>query len=126
MGVLEFTGPQGEDLRLHVQCAFRVLHEGQVLLGSRDMTYAREGAGADAFDTFSTVYDTRAALLNRVLAGAGSQVETVHVGEGGTLTLEATRGLRVEALPGCSSPGEEAWRAFARSGARYGYPPEVI
>ncbi|WP_149179241.1 hypothetical protein [Streptomyces sp. TRM49041] len=126
MGVVELTGPHGEDLRVHIQCAFRFLRDRQILLGSRDMTYARDDAGPDAFDTFSTVYDARGALLTRVLAGARPQVEHVRVGDGGTLVLEASRGFRIEAFPDCSSPEEEAWQAFERGGPHYGYPSDVI
>ncbi|MFF8293256.1 hypothetical protein ACF068_29110 [Streptomyces sp. NPDC016309] len=125
MGVLELTGGQGEDLALHIQCAFRVLHDGQVLLGSRDMTYARGRAEPEAFDTFATVYDDRAALLSRVLGGACPQVETVLQGPAGALTLEASRGFRVEVLPDRSG-AEESWRAFTRGGQHYGYPPGLV
>ncbi|GAA2439842.1 hypothetical protein GCM10010273_16940 [Streptomyces lavendulocolor] len=122
MGVLELAGGQGEDLALHIQCAFRVLHDGQVLLGSRDMTYARGGTEPDAFDT---LYDDRAALLSRVLGGARPQVETVLQGPAGALTLEASRGFRVDVLPDRSGT-EESWRAFTRGGQHYGYPPGLV
>ncbi|MEV0975479.1 hypothetical protein [Streptomyces sp. NPDC049915] len=122
MGVLELTGPHGELLGLHVQCPFRIVHGDQVLLGSRDMGYVRDGAEDDAF---ATLYDDRAALLNRVLDGARPTVETVHEGAAGALTLEATSGLRVEVFPDRSG-GEESWRALARGGPHYGYPPGVV
>lgn len=125
MGVLELNGVQGEDLALHIQCAFRVVHDGQVLLGSRDMTYVRGSAGPDAFDNFATLYDDRAALLSRVLGGACPQVETVLQGPAGALTLEATGGFRVDILPDRSVP-EESWRAFTRGGQHYGYPPGLV
>ncbi|MCH0538438.1 hypothetical protein I3F58_02445 [Streptomyces sp. MUM 203J] len=126
MGVVEFTGPQGEDLRVHIQCAFRIFHDGRAVLGSRDMAYAPDSVGPEAFDTFSIVYDTCAALLTCVMAGARPRVQEVHVGNDGTLTVEATRGLRVGAFPGASPAEAESWRAFQRHGPHYGHPPEVI
>ncbi|MGI5484699.1 hypothetical protein [Streptomyces lavendofoliae] len=125
MGVLELTGEQGEDIALHVQCAFRVLHDGQILVGSRDMTYVRGGADPDAFDNFATAYDDRAALLNRVLGGARPQIETVLQGPAGALALKATRGFSVEVFPDRSAT-EESWRAFTRGGQHYGYPPGLV
>ncbi|MFF3849384.1 hypothetical protein [Streptomyces sp. NPDC002328] len=126
MGVLELTGEHGEELAVHIQCAFRVLHDGQVILGARDMAYVRNGvAGEGAFDAFATLYDDRAALLDRVLAGARPQVETVRRGPAGALSLEATRGFLVEILPDRSGV-EESWRAFTRGGRHYGYPPGVV
>ncbi|MFF9813603.1 hypothetical protein [Streptomyces sp. NPDC014006] len=125
MGVLELTGAHGEDLGLHLQCAFRIVRDGQVVLGSRDMSYVRDGAGDDAFDTFGTLYDDRAAILNRVLAGARPTVRDVHQGAAGALTLEAAHGFSVQAFPDRSG-GEEAWRALVRGGPHYGYPPGVV
>ncbi|MEU0661520.1 hypothetical protein [Streptomyces lavendulocolor] len=125
MGVVELTGEQGEDLALHIQCAFRVLREDKVLLGSRDMTYVRNGAEADAFDNFTTAYDDRAALLSRVLGGARPKIENVLQSPTGALTLEATGGFRVEVFPDRSAR-EESWRAFRRDGEHYGFPPGLV
>ncbi|MFE0038737.1 hypothetical protein [Streptomyces sp. NPDC059015] len=50
MGVVEFTGPGGEELGLHLQCPFRFVHDDRVLLGSQDMKYPQKGAGPNAFD----------------------------------------------------------------------------
>ncbi|QGV77314.1 hypothetical protein [Streptomyces ficellus] len=125
MGAVELTGEQGEDLALHIQCAFRVLHEDQVLLGSRDMTYVRGDAEADAFDNFATACDGRAALLSRVLGGARPKIESVLQNPAGALTLKATRGFSVEVFPDRSAT-EESWRAFRRGGEHFGFPPSLV
>ncbi|MEU0671899.1 hypothetical protein ABZ330_03240 [Streptomyces sp. NPDC006172] len=125
MGVLELTGAHGEDIGVHLQCAFRIVRDDQVVLGSRDMSYVRSGARKDAFDAFDTLYDDRAAILNRVLAKARPAVGAVHQGVAGTLTIEAAHGFGVQAFPDRSG-GEESWRALVRGGPHYGYPAGLV
>ncbi|MFF9281781.1 hypothetical protein [Streptomyces griseosporeus] len=127
MGVLALAGAGGEEVALHVQCPFRVVHGDRVMLGSGDLRYVRDGAADEgaAFDAFGTRYDDRAADLNRVLGGAGPVVGNVVLGPGGSLTLEAGRGLRVEIVPDRSGR-DECWRAFVRGGPHYGCPPGVV
>ena len=125
MGVVEFTGAHGEELGLHLQCPFRIVHDDRVLLGSHDMGYPQKGAGRDAFDTFSTMYDAGAEVLNDLLARAEPQVESVHLGKAGDLALSWGPGVRLEVFPDCSGQ-EEAWRVLVRGGAHYGYPPGIV
>lgn len=125
MGVVEFTGPGGEEVGLHIQCPFRFVHDDRVLLGSRDMQYPQKDAGRDAFDTFRTVYDERAGLLNDLFAKAGPRVESVRLGKAGDLTLSCGPAVRLEVFPDCSGR-EEAWRVLVRGGAHHGYPPGII
>ncbi|MFE7773925.1 hypothetical protein ACFU5O_08495 [Streptomyces sp. NPDC057445] len=125
MGVVELTGARGEELGLHIQCPFRFVHDDRVLLGSRDMRYPQKGAGPDAFDTFSTMYDARAELLNDVFRKAEPRVESVHLGKAGDLALSWGPGVRLEVFPDCSGQ-EEAWRVLVRGGAHYGYPPGIV
>ncbi|MFD4720335.1 hypothetical protein ACFWOY_09135 [Streptomyces sp. NPDC058423] len=125
MGVVEFTGPGGEELGLHIQCPFRFVHDDRVLLGSQDMKYPQKGAGPSAFDDFRTVYDERAQLLNGLLTKAGPRVESVDLGKAGDLTLSWGPGIRLEVFPDCSGR-EEAWRVLVRGGAHHGYPPGIV
>lgn len=124
MGVVEFTGSKGEELGLHIQCPFRVVHDDRVLLGSSDMKYPQKDAGPDAFDAFRTMYDHRAGLLNDLLAKAEPRVDDVRLGRAGDLTLSWGPGIRLEVFPNCSGQ-DEAWRVLVRGGAHYGYPPGV-
>lgn len=126
MGVVEFRGARnGEDLSTHLQCPFRILHDGHVVLGSRDMRYPQQGAGADAFDAFETVYDARAERLNGLLAERPPRVENVHVGEAGDLVMAWGSGFSLEVFPDCSGR-IEAWRDLARGGAHHGYPVGTV
>jgi hypothetical protein len=125
MGVIEFAGPGGEVLMAHLQCPFRVLHDGDLVLGSRDMRYARPGAGPDAFDAFAMVYDARAETLNGVLAHLRPTVTDVTVGPAGSLTVGWGPGWRLEVFPDCSGR-TEAWRVFVRGGDHYGFPPGLV
>ncbi|WP_215456229.1 hypothetical protein [Streptomyces sp. ATCC 21386] len=118
---VEFTGLQGEELRAHIQCPFRILQEGKVILGSRDMRYPQRGAGPDAFDHFETIYDARAAKLNGIIDQLRPTVTDVAFGAGGHLAVTWRPAFRIEAFPDCSG-AVEAWRVFTRGGPHYGYP----
>ncbi|MFF4549058.1 hypothetical protein ACFY1J_33300 [Streptomyces sp. NPDC001406] len=124
-GVVEFAGPEGQVLMVHLQCPFRILQGGKLILGLQDMTYPQKGAGPDAFDRFATVYDARAETLNRGLAALRPPVTAVTVGPAGALAVTWEPGFRLEAFPDCSGR-VEAWRAFARGGEHYGFPPGPV
>lgn len=121
LGVVDFTGPHGEEISAHMQCPFRVLQEGKLILGSRDMRYPQRGVGSEAFDQFKTIYDSRAATLSGILEQIRPAVTEVNFGDGGHLAVTWEPTFRVEAFPDCSGP-VEAWRVFARGGQHYGFP----
>ncbi|MGW7408764.1 hypothetical protein ACWGI9_34620 [Streptomyces sp. NPDC054833] len=125
LGVIEFAGPHGEAVSAHVQCPFRILQEGKLILGSRDMRYPQQGAGTDAFDRFKTVYDSRAATLNGILEQLRPTVTRVTVGDGGHLVAGWEPAFRIEFFPDCSG-SMEAWRVFVRGGRHYGFPESSI
>ncbi|MFE3514449.1 hypothetical protein [Streptomyces sp. NPDC059166] len=125
MGVIELAGKQGGKVMVHVQCPFRVVHEGRTVLGSADMRYAQKGAGDHAFDEFRTVYDARAATLGSILGQLRPAVDAVTVGEAGELVLTWSPGFRLTAFPDCSG-AEEAWRVFVPGGAHHGYPADLV
>ncbi|WP_141689511.1 hypothetical protein [Streptomyces sp. DI166] len=125
MGVVEFDGAQGGAVAVHMQCPFRVVRKGKVLVGSSDMRYPQKGAGPQAFAEFRTVYDARAATLNGVLGQLRPVVEQVTVGEAGELTVRWEQGFRLEVFPDCSG-NVEAWRIFVRGGDHYGFPPATV
>ncbi|MET9972038.1 hypothetical protein ABZZ80_40655 [Streptomyces sp. NPDC006356] len=125
MGVVEFQGSDGEEVMVHMQCPFRIVHDAQIVLGSADMRYAQKGAGEQAFDEFRMIYDARATKINKILGQLRPSVTGVTVGETGDLTVTWERGFRLEAFPDCSGT-IEAWRAFVRGGAHHGFPPDTI
>ncbi|GAA2278722.1 hypothetical protein GCM10010415_53790 [Streptomyces atrovirens] len=122
MGVVEFHGPDGEEVMVHVQCPFRIVHDAKTVLGSADMRYAQKGAGPRAFDEFRMIYDARTATLNRVLGELRPSVGGVTVGEAGELTVSWEHAFRLEAFPDCSGR-IEAWRVLVRGGAHHVFPP---
>ncbi|MET9592316.1 hypothetical protein ABZY45_15380 [Streptomyces sp. NPDC006516] len=125
MGVIEFAGSAGEKVMVHVQCPFRIAHEGKTVLGSADMRYAQKGAGATAFDEFRTVYDARAATLDGVLGQLRPTVDAVTVGEAGEFTVTWAPGFRLTVFPDCSG-AMEAWRVLVPGGAHHGFPPDAV
>ncbi|KOG32429.1 hypothetical protein [Streptomyces resistomycificus] len=125
MGVVEFEGSGGETVMAHLQCPFRMLHDGKIVLGSADMRYAQKGAGERAFDEFRMIFDARTAKLNTILAELRPRVEDVRVGEGGELTVSWAPGFRLTAFPDCSG-AMEAWRVLVRGGAHHGFPPGTV
>ncbi|MFC8370754.1 hypothetical protein ACFUIT_22775 [Streptomyces sp. NPDC057239] len=124
MGVVEFDGLQGETVMVHMQCPFRIVRHGRILLGSADMRYAQKGAGPQAFDEFRMVYDARTATFNRVLGELRPSVGGVTVGEAGELTVSWEPAFRLEAFPDCSGR-IEAWRVLVRGGAHHVFPPDL-
>ncbi|MER7900350.1 hypothetical protein ABTX62_30670 [Streptomyces sp. NPDC096046] len=125
MGVVEFDGLQGETVMIHMQCPFRIVRSGRILVGSKDMRYAQKGAGPQAFDEFRMIYDAQATTLNRVLGQLRPRVDGVTVGAAGELTVSWEQAFRLEVFPDCSGT-IEAWRAFVRGGAHHGFPPETV
>ncbi|NBM18083.1 hypothetical protein [Streptomyces sp. GC420] len=125
MGVVEFDGPHGETAMVHMQCPFRIVRHGKILLGSADMRYAQKGAGATAFDDFRMIYDAQAAKLTAILGELRPTVGNVAVGEAGELTVTWAPAFRLVAFPDCSG-AMEAWRVFIRGGAHYGFPPNTV
>ncbi|GHG41142.1 hypothetical protein [Streptomyces hydrogenans] len=125
MAVVELQGPQGATIGIHVQCPFRVLQEETLILGSRDMRYARQRPNIDAFDRFETVYDARAATLNKILGQLQPTVHDVTLGQAGSLAVEWQPYFRVEIFPDCSGSAE-SWRVFEQGGCHLGFPEDSI
>lgn len=68
VGILEFQSQSASQIRLHLQCPFRIVQEGQVLLGSVDMEYARGGErNVEGLDGYGTIFDSRSAAINSIL-----------------------------------------------------------
>jgi hypothetical protein len=122
MGVVEFDGLQGETVMVHMQCPFRIVRHGRILLGSADMRYAQKDAGPQAFDEFRMIYDAQTTTFNRVLGELRPSVDSVTVGRSGELTVSWEQAFRLEVFPDCSGR-IEAWRVLVRGGAHHVFPP---
>jgi hypothetical protein len=126
MGMIEFLNPQGSIVAVHIQCPYRILQGRKVILGSGDMNFAEAGAGAEAFDQFGTVFDSRVAVLNDILKKASPKVLQIVFADSGWVALECSGTFVLEIFPDCSGK-VEAWRVFERGRAEhYGYPHKVI
>ena len=112
-----------DELRLHVQCRFRVVRGARILLGSTDFRYPLKGHSdrALAFDRYETHFDQAARLLNERL-GDGLPVREAHLRDDGAFYLATTEELRIEVFPAVSGP-IECWRLFSMgSDEHYVYP----
>ncbi|WP_238162025.1 hypothetical protein, partial [Kribbella antibiotica] len=85
MGEVGFLCADGDEVRWHLQCPFRVVHDRAVILGSADMLYPETGDRAQAFAEQATVFDARAKLVTEILEGMSPKVVGVEVGTAGWL-----------------------------------------
>ncbi|WP_238176866.1 hypothetical protein [Kribbella albertanoniae] len=126
MGEVAFHRSDGDEIMLHLQCPFRVLHAETMLLGSGDMLFAETDDPNEAFVRYSTVFDTRAKVLTGILKSKSPEVLGVEVGVSGRLCVRLLGDFVVEVFPDCSGRGE-AWRVFRRSGGKHlGYPAGAV
>jgi hypothetical protein len=116
MVVVVFRPDDGADHTIHAQCSFRVVHGDVILVGSRDMNWPKPGVDrAEAFDSFSTMFDVRSESLTSSLAVGDFRVTGAEIGPGGLLFVETVNGsdsIRLEIVPDSSGPKVESWRLF--------------
>jgi hypothetical protein len=100
---------------LHVQCAWRIRHKGQVIVGSRDLYYPPE-EGVDRPADFD--WDVQGANRRDKCIGQLFQTETrqflvleVEVGEAGSFTIILADDYALDVFPDDSLSGEH-WRIF--------------
>jgi hypothetical protein len=90
---------------LHVECGWRIWHEGRTHVGSRD-----------DFDSMSSDEGDRDRMLRELFEREDMVVLTVHTGSAGHLLIRFENGSELEVLPDRgTSEGEPAenWRFFA-------------
>src|SRR4051794_22571275 len=113
MAIVGFVRDDRE-FALHAQCPFRLLMDGRILLGTKDMWYRRDrDMDFDvAWDTYATVYDNRAAEITEVLVKENHVVVSAEMGAAGLLSIQASTGLHIDLMPDSSSNRKEMWRLF--------------
>ncbi|WP_152990357.1 hypothetical protein [Sphaerimonospora mesophila] len=129
MGIVEFGDPvnglgtrSGSAFALHINCPFRLLLEGRVLVGSEDVKWlAKDAMRGFAEDDERSVYDTRAEGIDDFFSTSRPKVRKVNVSSIGDVRLELEGGLVVE-LFAMSSQSSEAWRFVQRYGEHYTFP----
>ena len=106
------------EIALHVQCAWRIARENEVVVGRQDLYYPAdyENEREDIPKDFDWDRDpNRHDKLLRVLFEDGARkfvVQKVEVGEAGRLHIELSDSLSLDVLPFNSLPGEH-WRLFS-------------
>ena len=109
---------------LHVQCPWRFVHSVGITLASADVYfYANRDEPYDFRAGGESVFDRKAAQLNRVLESGDFRVSSIAVGVSGTFELECNDELRFSVFPNASyqDPTGEFWRMFRpdREGPHY-------
>jgi hypothetical protein len=114
------TDHQGEarevgEWALHLQCPWRFVRSGSVILASTDCYYYPEGDESYDWNRGGeSLFDRRANQFNRVLETAEFHVSALSVGECGAFQLMFTPEFHLAVFPSASdgSPFGEFWRLF--------------
>ena len=118
--VVDFYGRPSQvgEFALHVQCAWRVVGDDEVVLvGSQDLYYPAEYEDVDKVvpEDFDWVRDPnrRDRLLRELFDEGGREfvVRSVEAGGAGSVRILMSEGLALELFPNDSLPGER-WRLF--------------
>ncbi|GAA4635361.1 hypothetical protein GCM10023196_080540 [Actinoallomurus vinaceus] len=109
-------------IRLHIQCSFRLVRAGKILLGSDDMNWPEDRAidPAGAMESFRTMYDRGAKRLESALESTMFMVNDCTVGEAGMVTVQMSHGISLELFPAVSGR-VESWRLVVEGGDHYVY-----
>jgi hypothetical protein len=107
---------------MHLQCPFRILRSGKVLLGSDDMSWPQQPnvGPAEAMESFTTMYDRGAGRLKSALDSVALRVTRCFAGDAGFVTIELTESISIEIFPAVSGK-VESWRLFTEGGEHYVY-----
>ncbi|GAA1370249.1 hypothetical protein [Streptomyces beijiangensis] len=127
LGIFEFTSETGNvALFLHIQCPFRVLHDGDMMIGSDDMNFPQKRLdGKDSDEPRGSIFDERSKILNRILARLRSKVDSFTMMDQGLLVLRFGPSIILQVFPDCSGR-VEMWRFFAAGGEHYGFPRNLF
>lgn len=127
-GQREVVNRRGEkrtvgDWALHVQCPWRIVQVGKILVASADLYYP---AGIHKFDDLELAkeggwawdrngpcrLDERTAALHQVLDTDPPTVEGVQADAVGSLRIGLSSGYVLELFPHCTLEDQEHWRFF--------------
>jgi len=128
LGIVEFASATGRgEIALHLQCPFRILYGGDLLIASGDMDYSGAAAGPRSADPpGGSVFDERSLMLNQAIDRLRPTVTNATMELQGLLVVELSPAFLLQVFPDCSGR-VEMWRLFARgSSVHYGFPPAVF
>ena len=113
----DFVGRPSDvgEYALHIQCAWRIVRDGAVVVGSSDLYYPADYSTEDVVPpTFNWDHDPnrRDRLLTSLFEGHGFELRKVTLGTAGFCRMEFDGDLQLEIFP-TNSVGEEQWRLFA-------------
>jgi hypothetical protein len=128
LGIVEFASATGHgEVTLHLQCPFRILYGGDLLIASGDMGYPGAAAGPRSADPpGGSVFDERSLMLNQAIDRLRPAVTNASLEIQGLLVVEMAPAFLLQVFPDCSGR-VEMWRLFARgSSIHYGFPPAIF
>lgn len=103
---------------LHLQCPWRFIRNGQVVLGSSDFYYrAEDGEAMDRDSAADSLFSVKASRLDRYLSSEVVKIVDIHFSGAGAFELRMGDGLVFSAMP-TESPevsDAERWRLFQPS-----------
>lgn len=113
----------GSRYALHVQCPFRLLRNGRVLVGSDDLWVEAKNPSAvrSSEGQEETYYDL---VVSRIVRGTKESpliVRSIRTSGCGDLALDLSDGVAIEVVPTSARPSE-AWRFLERGGEHVTYP----
>jgi hypothetical protein len=119
--VKDYYGRPSEigEYAMHVQCAWRIVRDDNVIVGSRDLYYP---AGDTQNDSIPESFDwdrdqnRRDNLLESLFSGRGFTVRSVHLAAAGMCRIEFDEDASLEIFPD-DSLTHEHWRLFATQDA---------
>ena len=88
---------ENDEINLHIQCFFRLLHNNKVILSSEDMGYCHENIDDQDFDWSTpgkSIYDID--LKNNKDFICSTPVKSAEQNETGDLLIEFENGLKLE------------------------------
>jgi hypothetical protein len=108
------------EYRLHVQCSWRIVRAGTILMGYADMTEPPNGVAAVDFDPNTGARTRRDELMDRFLEDTRLDDRVVTGQETtpyGDVRLTFRDGSRLELFPEASASENESWRLLMPDGS---------
>jgi hypothetical protein len=108
------------EYRLHVQCSWRIVRAGTILMGYADLTEPPRGVAAEDFDPNTGAKTRRDELMARFLEDtslAGRAVTRQESTPYGDVRLTFRDGSRLELFPEASAGENESWRLLMPDGS---------
>jgi hypothetical protein len=108
---------------LHIQCPWRIVCAGQVLVGYQDLRYPRAGEpDSERFDPDRPHTTLRDELLETFFSSRGDKERVVieaNATDTGDLRLSFSGGCVLQAFPDSAAHGREYWRVFEVDGEHF-------